>query len=77
MSACNKGDLGSIPESGRFSGEGNGNPFQYLCLENPMDRGLILIKGHLLSAEQTIQQQRGKQKDPFTITQVRDNDGLS
>ena len=38
---------------------------------------LILIKGHLLSAEQTIQQQRGKQKDPFTITQVRDNDGLS
>ena len=37
---------------------------------------LILIKGHLLSAEQTILQQRGKQKDPFTITQVRDNGGL-
>ena len=37
---------------------------------------LILIKGHLLSAEQTILQQRGKQKDPFTITEVRDNGGL-
>ena len=31
------GDTGSIPGSGRFSGEGNGNPFQYSCLENPMD----------------------------------------
>ena len=38
-SACNAGDLGLIPGSGRFSGEGNGNPFQYSCLENPMDRG--------------------------------------
>ena len=33
------GDLGSIPGSGRFPGEGNGNPLQYSCLENPMDRG--------------------------------------
>ena len=32
-------DLGSIPESGRSPGEGNGNPLQYSCLENPMDRG--------------------------------------
>ena len=31
--------LGSIPGSGRSSGEGNGNPLQYSCLENPMDRG--------------------------------------
>ena len=38
-SACNVGDLGSVPESGRSPGEGNGNPLQYLCLENPMDRG--------------------------------------
>ena len=38
-SACNAGDLGSIPGSGRFPGEGNGNPLQYPCLENPMDRG--------------------------------------
>ena len=37
-SACNAGDLGSIPGLGRSPGEGNGNPFQYSCLENPMDR---------------------------------------
>ena len=38
-SACNAGDPGLIPGLGRFPGEGNGNPFQYSCLENPMDRG--------------------------------------
>ena len=37
--ACNMGDPGSIPGLGRSSGEGNGNPCQYPCLENPMDRG--------------------------------------
>ena len=36
---CNAGDPGSIPGSGRSPGEGNGNPLQYSCLENPMDRG--------------------------------------
>ena len=34
-SPCNTGDTGSIPGSGRSPGEGNGNPFQYSCLENP------------------------------------------
>ena len=38
-SACNVGDLGSTPGSGRSPGEWNGNPLQYFCLENPMDRG--------------------------------------
>ena len=38
-SACNVGDLGSIPRLGGSPGEGNGNPFQYSCLENPMERG--------------------------------------
>ena len=38
-SACNAGDLGLIPGSGRSPGEGNGNPLQYSCLEKPMDRG--------------------------------------
>ena len=38
-SACNAGDPGSIPGSGRSPGEGNGNPFQHPCLENPMDGG--------------------------------------
>ena len=37
-SACKAGDLGLIPELGRSPGEGNGNPFQYSCLEKPMDR---------------------------------------
>ena len=38
VSAYNVGDLSSIPVSGRSSGEGNSNPLQYSCLENPMDR---------------------------------------
>ena len=38
-SACNSGSLGSIPGSERSPGEGNGNPLQYSCLENSMDKG--------------------------------------
>ena len=38
-SVCNAGDLGLTPGSGRSPGEGNGNPLQYPCLGNPMDRG--------------------------------------
>ena len=38
-SPCNAREAGTIPESGRSPGEGNGNPLQYSCLENPMDRG--------------------------------------
>ena len=38
-SAYNEGDWGSIPGSGRSPREGNGNPLQYSCLENPMDGG--------------------------------------
>ena len=38
-SVYNAGDPGSIPGLGRSAGEGNGNPLQYYCLENPMDRG--------------------------------------
>ena len=37
--SCNAGDPGSIPGLGRSPGEGNGNPLQYSCLRNPMDRG--------------------------------------
>ena len=39
VSACNAGDPGSSPGSGRSPGEGNGNPLQCSCLGNPMDRG--------------------------------------
>ena len=38
-SACNAGDPGLIPGSGRSPGEGNGYPLQYSCLKNPMNRG--------------------------------------
>ena len=46
-SACNAGDLCSIPGSGKSPGEGNGNPLQYSCLENPMDRGAwrVTVRG--------------------------------
>ena len=40
-SSCNMGDLGSIPGSGRSPGGGNGNPLQYSCLENSVDRGAL------------------------------------
>ena len=40
VSACNAEDPGSIPGSGRSPGESNGNPLQYSCLENPIDRGV-------------------------------------
>ena len=39
VSIYNAGDLDSVPGSGRLPGEGNGNPLQYSCLENPMDGG--------------------------------------
>ena len=48
-SACNAGDLGSIPGSGRCPGKGNGNPLQYSCLENSMDRGAWQATVHAVS----------------------------
>ena len=52
-SACNAGDLGSIPGSGRSPGEGNGNTLQYSCLENPMDREAWWITVHGISKSRT------------------------
>ena len=52
-SACNAGDLGSIPGLGRSPGEGNGNPFQYSCLENPIDRGAWWATVHEVAESQT------------------------
>ena len=40
-SACNVGDWDSVPGSGRFPREGNANPLQYSCLENPIDKGAM------------------------------------
>ena len=48
-SACNAGDPGSTPGSGRSPGEGNGNPLQYSCLENPKDRGAWQTTVHGIS----------------------------
>ena len=52
-SACNAGDLGLIPWLGRFPREGNGNPLQYPCLENPMDRGACQAAIHGLTKSRT------------------------
>ena len=52
-SACNVGDPGSIPGSGRSSGDGNGNRLQYSCLENPMDRGVWQATVHGILSSQT------------------------
>ena len=52
-STYNAGDLGLIPGSGRSSGEGSGNPLQYSCLENPMDRGAWWAVVHGVTKSQT------------------------
>ena len=52
-SASNAGDLGSIPGSGRSPGEGNGNPLQYSCLENPMDGGAWWATVHGVTKSRT------------------------
>ena len=46
MQETHTGDEGSIPGSGRSPGRGNGNPFQYSCQENPMDRGAWPVTVH-------------------------------
>ena len=52
-SACNAGDFGSIPGSGRSPGEGNGNALQYSCLENPMDGGAWWATVHGVAKSRT------------------------
>ena len=52
-SACSAGDPGSIPGSGKSPGEGNGNPFQYSCLENPIDGGAWQATVHGVTKSQT------------------------
>ena len=53
VSVYNAGDPGSIPGSGRSTGEGNGNPLQYYCLENPMDRRAWQAAVHGVAKSQT------------------------
>ena len=51
--AGDAGNMGSIPEWGRSPGEGNGNPFQFSCLENPMDRGVCQAMVHGIAESDT------------------------
>ena len=55
-SARNAGELGSIPGLGRCPGEGQGNPLQYSCLENPMDRGVWQATVDGVTASDTTEQ---------------------
>ena len=52
-SACNAGNLGLILRSGRSPGEGNDNPLQFSCLENPMDRGAWWLTVHGVAKSRT------------------------
>ena len=52
-SACNAEDLGSISGLGRSPGEGNGNPLQYYCLENSLDRGAWWVTVHGVAKSRT------------------------
>ena len=52
-STCNAGNLGSIPGSGRCPGGGHGNPLQYSCLKNFMDRGAWWATAHGVAKSQT------------------------
>ena len=55
---ANAGDVGLIPGSGRSAGEGNGNPLQYSCLGNPMDRGTCWVTVHRVSKESEVIKQQ-------------------
>ena len=73
-SACNAGDPGLIPESGRSPGEGNGNPLQYSRLENPVDRGAwqaivhrVKRVGHDLATKERERERWNCETNFFTI----------
>ena len=69
-----KGDLGLIPGLGRSPGEGNGNPLQYSCLKNPMDRGasLAIILGVARVQHGLVTRQTNK-KEVWSIANKTDN----
>ena len=65
-SACNAGNLGSIPGLGRSPGEGNGNALQYSCLDNPMHRGPWWATVHGVARSQTRLSDQTTTTQPFT-----------
>ena len=70
-SACNSGDPGSIPGSGRSFGGGNGNPFQYSFLDNPMDRGARWAAVHGVTILVSLMAQIVKNLPAMQETQVQ------
>ena len=68
VNAGNVRDAGSIPGSGRSPGEGNDNPLQYSCLENPMDRGAWRATVHRVAESQTRLKQLGMHTHTPIIT---------
>ena len=75
-SACNVGDLGLIPGLGRSLGEGNGNSFQYSCLENPMDGGAWWATVHGVIRSQT-RLSDSHAPAPWSVSKQRQSDGLN
>ena len=63
-SACHSGDAGSNPNQGRYSTEGNGNPLQYFCLGNPIDRGAWQAAVHGVTKESDMTQQLNNNNKP-------------
>ena len=73
-SACNAGDPGSIPDSGKSPGEGNGNSLQYSCLEDPMDRGAWWTAVHgITESDMTEQLTQMKEEKTFNSDRGRVN----
>ena len=68
----NAGDAGSIPGSGRSPGEENGNPLQYSCLENPMERGAWQATVHRFAKSWTQLKQFSTNTTPFDIAGTTD-----
>ena len=67
---CSAGDTGLFPALGRSPGEGNGNPLQYSCLENSMDRGAWWVAVHGVAKGWTRHQKKKKKENLIGLTVV-------
>ena len=72
-STCSAGDAGSIPGSGRCPGEENGNPLQYSCMQNPMDRGSWQATPCKVSQSWTQLSKHNKKKCTYFMDIVSEN----